>query len=61
VSGQVVLRALPAMLSDPNPQRVGRVMRAILQMDKLDLGVLQRAQAGADRGDDAARAARGLR
>ncbi|GIW25550.1 VOC family protein [Meiothermus sp.] len=43
LSWQVVPRALEAMLQDPDPARVQRVNRAVLQMKKLELAELQRA------------------
>jgi hypothetical protein len=33
------------MLSDPDPARSERVMKAMLQMDKIDVGGLKRAYA----------------
>ncbi len=37
---------LSALLTDPDPAKAGRVMNAMLQMDKLDLPALQRARDG---------------
>jgi len=39
--------ALPKLLSDPDPARSTRVMKAMLTMKKLDLHALQRAYDGA--------------
>jgi predicted 3-demethylubiquinone-9 3-methyltransferase (glyoxalase superfamily) len=46
VSWQVVPTALPEMISDPDPQKSGRVMEAMLLMKKLDIAKLERAYAG---------------
>ena len=43
MSWQVVPTALGELLSDPDPQRSQRVMKAMLQMQKIDIGELQRA------------------
>jgi predicted 3-demethylubiquinone-9 3-methyltransferase (glyoxalase superfamily) len=43
---QVVQEGLPAALSDPGPQRARRAMEAVLEMTKLDLGVIEAAKAG---------------
>ena len=45
-SWQVVPRDLSAMMSDPDAEKSGRAMKAILQMKKLDIGELKRAYAG---------------
>jgi hypothetical protein len=37
------------MLSDPDPAKAGRVMDAMLQMNKLDTGALRAAYDGAER------------
>ena len=42
-----VRRVLPELLSDPDPQRSQRVMRALLQMKKLEIDALERAAAPA--------------
>lgn len=47
VSWQVVPTVLGEMLRDPDPARAERVMQAMLQMIKLDVGALQRAYDGA--------------
>jgi len=46
LSWQVIPKGLGEMLSDPDPARAQRVMKAMLQMDKIDIGGLQRAYAG---------------
>jgi len=43
VSWQIVPTVLPELLSDPDPEKSGRVMNAILQMNKLDIETLRRA------------------
>jgi len=43
LSWQVVPRALPRMLADPDPRRAARVMQAMMQMRKIELDALQRA------------------
>ncbi|MFO1092653.1 MAG: VOC family protein [Planctomycetaceae bacterium] len=47
LSWQVVPAILPKLLSDPDPQKTGRVMQALFPMKKLDIATLQRAFAGA--------------
>lgn len=46
VSWQIVPAALARMLGDPDPEKAGRVMEAMLPMGKLDLGALKRAYRG---------------
>lgn len=46
LSWQVVPAALPVLLSDPDPVKSQRVMRAMLKMDKLDIAALEHAHAG---------------
>ncbi len=46
LSWQIVPAVLPKLISDPNPARSGRVMNALLQMKKLDIGELERAYEG---------------
>jgi predicted 3-demethylubiquinone-9 3-methyltransferase (glyoxalase superfamily) len=46
VSWQVVPRALVEMINDPDPGKSGRVMEAMLQMKRIDIGALTRAYAG---------------
>jgi predicted 3-demethylubiquinone-9 3-methyltransferase (glyoxalase superfamily) len=47
LSWQVIPSALGRMLGDKDGEKAGRVMQAMLQMNKLDLGTLQRAYDGA--------------
>jgi predicted 3-demethylubiquinone-9 3-methyltransferase (glyoxalase superfamily) len=46
VSWQVVPRALLEMLDDPDPEKSGKTMEAMLQMKKIDIGELKRVYAG---------------
>jgi predicted 3-demethylubiquinone-9 3-methyltransferase (glyoxalase superfamily) len=46
LSWQVVPNTLGELLGSPEPGASGRVMQAMLQMNKLDLAALQRAQKG---------------
>ena len=46
LSWQIIPKGLGEMLSDPDPARSQRVMKAMLQMDKIDIGGLKRAYAG---------------
>jgi predicted 3-demethylubiquinone-9 3-methyltransferase (glyoxalase superfamily) len=46
VSWQIVPTALGDMMIDPDPAKTERVMRAMLQMKKLDIAELRRAYAG---------------
>ena len=46
VSWQVVPTGMEALFADPDPDRARRAMEAMLQMRKLDVGVLQRAADG---------------
>jgi predicted 3-demethylubiquinone-9 3-methyltransferase (glyoxalase superfamily) len=46
LSWQVVPRALVELISDPDPQRSGRVMEAMLKMKKIDIEQVKRAYAG---------------
>lgn len=45
-SWQIAPEVLPAMLADPDRERAGRVMRAMMGMVKLDIAALQRAYDG---------------
>ena len=45
LSWQIVPSVLGEMLQDKDAKRSGRVMRALMQMDKLDIGVLKQAYA----------------
>ena len=46
LSWQVVPRALIELMSDPDPEKSGRVMEAMLRMTKIDIAGLERAAAG---------------
>jgi predicted 3-demethylubiquinone-9 3-methyltransferase (glyoxalase superfamily) len=46
VSWQVVPRALLEMASDPDPEKAGRAMQAMMQMGKIEIAELQRAYDG---------------
>ena len=46
LSWQIIPSHLGRMLGDKDPQRAGRVMKAMLQMDKIDIKRLQEAYAG---------------
>ena len=48
VSWQIVPKALPELLGDPDPVKAKRVMQAMLQMVKLDIAGLKAAHAGAN-------------
>ena len=43
VSWQIVPTVLPELLNDPDPEKSGRVMKAMLQMKKIDINALKRA------------------
>ena len=43
LSWQIIPTALHELLGDPDPGRAGRVMKAMLQMQKIDIAELQRA------------------
>jgi predicted 3-demethylubiquinone-9 3-methyltransferase (glyoxalase superfamily) len=45
LSWQIVPSVLGEMLQDKDTKRSGRVMKALMQMDKLDIGVLKQAYA----------------
>jgi predicted 3-demethylubiquinone-9 3-methyltransferase (glyoxalase superfamily) len=49
VSWQVVPTEMNDMFEDENSEKTQRVMRAMLQMKKLDLNVLKKAYEGSDR------------
>ncbi|HEY8165220.1 MAG TPA: VOC family protein [Gemmatimonadaceae bacterium] len=44
LSWQVVPTALPKLLAEKDPQKAGRVMNAMLKMDKIDIAALERAR-----------------
>jgi predicted 3-demethylubiquinone-9 3-methyltransferase (glyoxalase superfamily) len=46
LSWQIVPNALGRMLNDPDAAKSGRVMQALLQMEKLDLSELEKAHQG---------------
>ena len=46
LSWQIVPRVLAEMMSGPVSEKTERVMKALLQMKKIDIGELQRAYAG---------------
>ena len=46
ISWQIVPTALAKLMSSPDPQKRNRVMQALLKMDKLDIGALERASRG---------------
>jgi predicted 3-demethylubiquinone-9 3-methyltransferase (glyoxalase superfamily) len=43
LSWQIVPTILPKLLGDPNPEKSGRVMKAVLSMKKIDIRGLQQA------------------
>jgi len=43
LSWQIVPTALPKLLSDPDPKKAERVMKAMLAMKKIDIAALQQA------------------
>ncbi|HUJ50222.1 MAG TPA: VOC family protein [Bryobacteraceae bacterium] len=43
LSWQIIPAALPKLMSDPDPEKSKRVMKAMLQMDKIDIAALERA------------------
>jgi predicted 3-demethylubiquinone-9 3-methyltransferase (glyoxalase superfamily) len=46
LSWQIIPTALSEMLSDPDPEKAGRVMQAMLKMNKIDIQGLERAYDG---------------
>jgi predicted 3-demethylubiquinone-9 3-methyltransferase (glyoxalase superfamily) len=49
LSWQIIPNDLGEMLGDKDPDKAGRVMRAMLQMQKIDIKTLQEAYAGVTR------------
>jgi predicted 3-demethylubiquinone-9 3-methyltransferase (glyoxalase superfamily) len=49
LSWQIIPNALVEMLGDKDPDKAGRVMRAMLQMRKIDINTLKEAYAGQTR------------
>ncbi|MGE5594471.1 MAG: VOC family protein [Hyphomicrobiales bacterium] len=47
VTWQIIPTALPELMGDPDRERAGRVMEAMLKMQKIDVAELQRAYEGA--------------
>lgn len=43
VSWQVIPYRLGELMSDPDPEKSGRVMQALLKMDKIDINELEKA------------------
>lgn len=46
LSWQIIPRQLLELMADPDPAKSGRVVQAMMQMQKLDIAALQRAHAG---------------
>lgn len=46
VSWQIVPTVLGKLMSDPDPEKAGRVTKALLQMRKIDIKMLEEAYAG---------------
>lgn len=46
LSWQIIPSILPKLLSDPDREKAGRAMNAMLQMKKIDIAALERAAAG---------------
>jgi len=46
LSWQIIPTALPELMNDPDPQRAGRVVQAMLGMQKIDIQGLRAAAAG---------------
>ena len=47
LSWQIVPKALAELIGDPDPEKSQRVMKAMLEMRKIDVAALERAAAGA--------------
>ena len=54
VSWQIIPRVLEELLGDPDPEKANAVMKAMLQMTKLDIDGLRRAHEAAGADDTAA-------
>jgi predicted 3-demethylubiquinone-9 3-methyltransferase (glyoxalase superfamily) len=48
LSWQIVPTALPRLLTDPDREKAGRVMQAMMQMGKIEIAELERAAEGAE-------------
>ena len=46
LSWQIVPKILGELMNDPDPERAGRTLQAMLQMKKLDIAMLEAAAAG---------------
>jgi predicted 3-demethylubiquinone-9 3-methyltransferase (glyoxalase superfamily) len=46
LSWQIIPDALTRLMSDPDPEKAGRVVQAMLQMTKIDVAGLEKAYAG---------------
>ena len=46
VSWQIIPRALPKLMADPDPEKSRRVMEAMLQMGKIEIEGLEKAHRG---------------
>jgi predicted 3-demethylubiquinone-9 3-methyltransferase (glyoxalase superfamily) len=46
LSWQIIPTALGEMLGDPNPEKAGRAMQAMLQMNKIDIQAMKQAYDG---------------
>ena len=46
LSWQIIPTALPRLMGDPDPEKAGRVMQAMLQMGKIEIAGLEKAYAG---------------
>jgi len=46
LSWQIVPKALPRLLADPDREKAGRVMAAMMKMGKIDIAALERAAEG---------------
>ena len=47
LSWQVTPRRLMELIGDPDPERAGRAMQAMMQMQKIDIATIERAAEGA--------------